>query len=63
MLKVMSNFPDAASDNDGEISSSSSSSSSASNTIQKTYFVMNIVGVTCVVFAAVFLFLREFEEE
>ena len=62
MLKVMSNFPDAASDNDGEISSSSSSSS-ASNTIQKTYVVMNIVGVTCVVFAAVFLFLREFEEE
>jgi len=37
--------------------------SSSSETIQKLYFLMNIIGVKCVIFAAVFLFARELEKE
>jgi len=42
---------------------SSSSSSSSAETIQKLFFLMNILGVKCVIFAAVFLFARELEKE
>jgi len=37
--------------------------STSSSTIQKLYFLMNIIGVKCVIFAAVFLFARELEKE
>ncbi|KAL7534902.1 hypothetical protein ACHAXR_006148 [Thalassiosira sp. AJA248-18] len=36
---------------------------SSSATIHKLYFLMNIIGVKCVIFAAVFLFARELEKE
>lgn len=42
---------------------SSSSSSPSSEVIYKLYFFMNIIGVKCVIFAAVFLFARELEKE
>ena len=45
------------------INASLSSSTSPSETIQKLYFLMNIIGVKCVIFAAVFLFARELEKE
>ena len=48
-------------DEGGEESSSSSLSSEI--TIQKLYWLMNIIGVKCVIFAAVFLFARELEKE
>jgi len=41
----------------------SSSLSSSETTIQKLYWLMNIIGVKCVIFAAVFLFARELEKE
>ncbi len=61
-------FWDATTEGDGSSpppmsSSSSSSSSSSHETIRKLYFLMNIVGVKCVVFAAVYLFARELETE
>jgi adenylate cyclase len=43
--------------------SSSSSSSSSSEIVQSLYFLMNIIGTKCVIFAAVFLFARELEKE
>jgi hypothetical protein len=36
---------------------------SSSETIRKLYWLMNIIGVKCVVFAAVYLFARELETE
>jgi hypothetical protein len=59
-------FWDATTEGGGGSSSSSSSSSAASSsseTIRKLYFLMNIVGVKCVIFAAVYLFARELETE
>ncbi len=38
-------------------------SSSSIETVQSLYFLMNIIGVTCVIFAAVFFFARELEKE
>lgn len=42
---------------------STTRSSSSSETIQKLYFLMNIIGVKCVIFAAVYLFAQELEKE
>jgi adenylate cyclase len=39
------------------------SPSSSFEAVQSCYFLMNILGVTCVIFAAVFLFARELEDE
>ncbi|KAL3758955.1 hypothetical protein ACHAWU_003026 [Discostella pseudostelligera] len=47
----------------GGTNSSSSSSTSSFGTVQHLYFLMNIIGVKCVIFAAVFLFARELEKE
>ena len=47
----------------GIFNNSSSTSSSSNETIQKLYFLMNIIGVKCVIFAAVFIFARELEKE
>ena len=41
----------------------STTSLSPSERIQKLYFLMNIIGCKCVIFAAVFLFARELEKE
>jgi len=43
--------------------SSSSTSTSSVGRVQHLYFLMNIIGVKCVIFAAVFLFARELEKE
>jgi len=56
-------FWDATTEGGDGSSSSSSMSSSSSETIRKLYFLMNIVGVKCVIFAAVYLFARELETE
>jgi len=47
----------------GDYSSSTLAPHSSSETIRKLYFLMNIIGVKCVIFAAVFLFARELETE
>eukprot|EP00571_Detonula_confervacea_P001393 CAMPEP_0172322956 /NCGR_PEP_ID=MMETSP1058-20130122/47423_1 /TAXON_ID=83371 /ORGANISM="Detonula confervacea, Strain CCMP 353" /LENGTH=677 /DNA_ID=CAMNT_0013038833 /DNA_START=51 /DNA_END=2081 /DNA_ORIENTATION=- len=43
--------------------SSASSASLSSDTIQKLYFLMNVLGLKSIIFSAVFLFARELEKE
>lgn len=50
-------------DSDASDMNRTSNHSHSETTIQKLYFLMNIIGVKCVIFAAVFLFARELEKE
>lgn len=57
LIKEFWDVSDSVIDNEYNLEASSAS------TIQKLYFLMNIIGLKCIIFSALFLFSRELENE